>query len=76
MQKVNELKPDLEARLVLTFMLSSLSGLHSEEKGYFDENPHRKKVYVELVIDSLCAALAPEKMSQQFANAAAQRAQV
>ncbi len=60
LQEANVLRADLDPRLILTFMLSSLSGLRSEEKGYFEADPQRKQLYVQLAIDSLCAALAPE----------------
>lgn len=58
--RLKVLRQDLEPCLVLTFILRALSGLRSEEKGYFDADPRHKQLYVELAIDSLCGILSPE----------------
>lgn len=61
LQEANKLRNDLEPKLILTFMFSALSGVYSDEQEYFNEKPRRKKQYVDLVIDAICAGLEPRE---------------
>lgn len=59
LQQKNVIRDDLEAKLLLIFIFSSLSGVYTEEQAYFNALQERKQQYVHLVINAVCAGLMP-----------------
>ncbi len=61
LQENNQIRKDLEPKLIITFMFSALLGVYSDEAPWFQEKPKRTQQYLDLVIDAICAGLAPRE---------------